>query len=185
VTSDDAEPTVPNPATAEPTAILPTAGAPNGNGPAAGQPLSALTPPAPGAGAMPLRTPGSDAAYRQTNGGRSTSQRSFGRPEPQQETFRPVYQGQAWPTEPPQYRPTYVPPPPADWHQQQARSYASEPQKLNRVVTIAALVALVIGVLAGAGAATAVVALSGNDTPIAQQPQPPVGTGADPKIRTG
>jgi len=194
VTSDDAEPTVPNPATADPTAELPAAPAANGpaeaapsangNGQPAGPPLTALTPPVPGAGAMPLRTPGSDAAYRQTNGGRSTTQRSFGRPEPQQ-SFRPVYPGQAWPTEQPQYRPAYVPPPPADWHQQQARSYASEPQKVNRVVTIAALVALVIGVLAGAGAATAVVALSGNGTPIAQQPDPPVGTGADPKIRTG
>ncbi|MEV0789144.1 trypsin-like peptidase domain-containing protein [Kribbella sp. NPDC050459] len=194
MTSDDAEPTVPNPATADPTAELPAAPAANGpaeaapsangNGPSAGPPVTALAPPAPGAGAMPLRTPGSDAAYRQTNGGRSTTQRSFGRPEPQQ-SFRPVYPGQAWPTEQPQYRPAYVPPPPADWHQQQARSYASEPQKVNRVVTIAALVALVIGVLAGAGAATAVVALSGNGTPIAQQPDPPVGTGADPKIRTG
>ncbi|MFF0343739.1 S1C family serine protease [Kribbella sp. NPDC004875] len=137
---------------------------------------------------MPLRTPGSDAAYRQTNGGRSTTQRSFGQPEPPEPRFRPVYQGQAWPTEQPQYRPAYIPPPPADWHQQQARSYQNEPAKLNRVVMIAALVALVIGVIAGAGAATAVVALGGgasDNTPITQQPDPPVGTGADPKIRTG
>jgi putative serine protease PepD len=144
-----------------------------------------LTPPAPGTGAAPLQTPGSDAAYRQTNGGRSTTQRSFGRAEPQQTGFRPLYPGQAWPTEQPQYRPAYIPPPPVDWHQQQARSYTSEPPKVNRVVTIAALVALVIGVVAGAGAATAVVALNGTNSPIATQPDPPVGTGADPKIRTG
>jgi putative serine protease PepD len=148
--------------------------------------LTALTPPPPGAGSRPLTTPGADAAYRQTNGARSTTQRSFGRPEQAEPTFRPVYQGQAWPTEQPQYRPAYVPPPPSDWHAQQARSYASEPPKVNRIVTIAALVSLIIGVIAGAGAATAVVALSDDgDTPIAQQPQPPVGAGADPKIRTG
>jgi putative serine protease PepD len=134
---------------------------------------------------MPLRPPGSDAAYRQTNGGRSTSQRSFGQPEPQEPRFRPAYPGQAWPTEQPQYRPSYIPPPPADWHQQQARSYTTEPPKVNRIVAIAALVALIIGVLAGAGAATAVVALGGGSGPIADQPNPPVGTGADPKIRTG
>nr|WP_238350983.1 trypsin-like peptidase domain-containing protein [Kribbella shirazensis] len=132
-----------------------------------------------------MQTPGSDAAYRQSNGGRSTTQRSFGRPEPQQASFRPVYPGQAWPTEQPQYRPAYLPPPPADWHQQQARSYTAEPQGLNRIVTIAALVALVIGLIAGAGAATAVVAFDGDDAPIAQQPEPPVGNGADPKIRPG
>ncbi|GAA1588484.1 hypothetical protein GCM10009742_38660 [Kribbella karoonensis] len=194
--SDDAEPTVPNPATAEPTAPLPVTPAsadplanaprPAAGGPAApGSPLSASAPPAPGVGAMPLQAPGSDAAYRQTVGGRSTTQRSFGRPEPQQGGFRPLYQGQAWPTEQPPYRPAYLPPPPADWHQQQARSYTSEPPKVNRVVTIAALVALVIGVLAGAGAATAVVALDGNNAPIAQQPDPPIGTGADPRIKTG
>ncbi|MGZ0151661.1 trypsin-like peptidase domain-containing protein [Kribbella sp. WER1] len=147
--------------------------------------MSALTPPAPGAGATPFQAPGTDAAYRQTNGGRSTTQRSFGRPEPQQGSFRPLYQGQAWPTEQPPYRPAYLPPPPSDWHQQQARSYNSEPPKVNRVVTIAALVALVIGVLAGAGAATAVVALDGNNPTVTPQPDPPVGTGADPRIRTG
>ncbi|HWD79725.1 MAG TPA: trypsin-like peptidase domain-containing protein [Kribbella sp.] len=180
--SDESEPTVPNPATAEPTAVLPTV--PASPGPE-GPPLSTLTPPPPGTGNTPLRPPGSDSAYRQTNGGRSTTQRSFGRPEPQEQGFRPVYPGQAWPTEQPQYRPSYVPPPPADWHQQQARSYTAEPPRVNRVVTIAALVALVIGVVAGAGAATAVVALDGRNVPVATQPDPPVGTGADPKIRTG
>ncbi|MGW7685252.1 S1C family serine protease [Kribbella sp. NPDC054772] len=201
MTSDDAEPTVPNAAAADPTtepttelgagpaadlpANEPAAGPPAPPG-LPGQPLSALTPPAPGAGTMPLRTPGSDAAYRQTNGGRSTTQRSFGQSEPPEPRFRPVYQGQAWPTEQPQYRPAFTPPPPADWHQQQARSYQNEPAKLNRVVMIAALVALVIGVIAGAGAATAVVALGGGGSgPIADQPDPPVGTGAAPKIRTG
>ncbi|WP_329002540.1 trypsin-like peptidase domain-containing protein [Kribbella sp. NBC_00709] len=201
MTSDDAEPTVPNPATADPTAALPTTSEPSAGhaastppvpspspGPPTPQqsaPLNGLTPPPLGAGAMPLRTPGSDAAYRQTNG-RSTTQRSFGQPEPQEPRFRPVYPGQAWPTEQPQYRPAYVPPPPADWHVQQARSYTTEPPKVNRIVTIAGLVALIIGVLAGAGAATIVVALGGgSNAPIANQPNPPVGTGADPKIRTG
>jgi putative serine protease PepD len=152
-------------------------------------PLSALTPPAVGSGSAPLRTPGNDAAYRQTNGsaaaqqlnGRSVTQRSFGKSEPQEAGFRPVYQGQAWPTQQPAY-----PPPPIDWHQQQARSYTPDPPaKVNRVVTIAALVALVIGVVAGAGAATAVVALDHDNGPVAEQPTPPVGTGADPKIRNG
>jgi putative serine protease PepD len=142
----------------------------------------------PSAGSRPIPTPGSDAAYRQTNG-RSTTQRSFGKPEAQsdQPSFRPVYQGQAWPTQQPAYRPTYTPPPPLDWHQQQARSYTPErPQRLNRVLVIAAAVALVIGVIAGAGAAVTVVAVHDNTgTPLAQQPAPPVGTGADPKIRTG
>ncbi|RZU18728.1 putative serine protease PepD [Kribbella rubisoli] len=197
--SDDAEPTVPNPATADPTAATPITPEPSAGPPAAApappplqSPLSALTPPPLGAGAMPLRTPGSDAAYRQTNGGgptnggRSTTQRSFGQPEPQEPRFTPLYPGQAWPTEQPQYRPTYIPPPPADWHAQQARSYSSEPPKVNRIVTIAALVAVIIGVIAGAGAATVVVALGGgSNAPIADQPNPPVGTGADPKIRTG
>ena len=216
MTSDDAEPTVPNPATADSTAATPTTpepsagpahaapASPSQQSPAGSSPLSALTPPPLGAGAMPLRTPGSDAAYRQTNGGqptggslpaggglpanggRSTTQRSFGQPEPQEPRFTPLYPGQAWPTEQPRYRPAYIPPPPADWHVQQARSYTSEPPKVNRVVAIAALVALIIGVLAGAGAATAVVALGGGgNAPIANQPDPPVGTGADPKIRTG
>ncbi|GAA1128445.1 hypothetical protein GCM10009630_27810 [Kribbella jejuensis] len=183
--SDESEPTVPNPATAEPTAVQPAAPTPPASTGPDGPPLSALTPPPPGAGNLPLRPPGSDAAYRQTNAGRSTSQRSFGRPEPQQQGFRPVYPGQAWPTEQPQYRPSYVPPPPADWHQQQARAYTSEPPRVNRIVTIAALVAVVIAVVAGAGAATVVVALDGRNAPIATQPDPPVGTGADPKIRTG
>jgi putative serine protease PepD len=183
VTSDDAEPTVPNP-TSEPTAALPTdAGPPTpSNGSA---PVTALAPPTPGSGIAPIPTPGSDAAYRQTNG-RSVTQRSFGKPQPQEPPFRPVYQGQAWPTQQPAYRPTYTPPPPLDWHQQQARAYTpSPPQKANRVITIAAVVALVIGVIAGAGAAATVVALDHNNTPVADQPNVPVGTGADPKIRTG
>ncbi|GAA1588669.1 hypothetical protein GCM10009804_50970 [Kribbella hippodromi] len=185
--NDDAEPTVPTPAPADPTAAPPSANqpVPSPPTPPSTSPLSGLTPPAPGAGAFPLRPPGSGAAYRQTTGGRSTTQRSFGQPDPQEPRFRPVYPGQAWPTEQPQYRPMYTPPPPPDWHQQQARSYSAEPPKVNRVVAIAALVALVIGVLAGAGAATAVVALGGNNPPVTEQPDPPVGNGADPKIRTG
>jgi putative serine protease PepD len=183
VTSDDAEPTVPNP-TSEPTAALPTdAGPPTSSNGSA--PVTALAPPTPGSGIAPIPTPGSDAAYRQTNG-RSVTQRSFGKPQPQEPPFRPVYQGQAWPTQQPAYRPTYTPPPPLDWHQQQARAYTpSPPQKANRVITIAAVVALVIGVIAGAGAAATVVALDHNNTPVADQPNVPVGTGADPKIRTG
>ncbi len=131
-----------------------------------------------------MPTPGSDQAYRQ-NGGRSVTQRSFGRPQPQEPTFRPVYPGQAWPTQRPAYQPTYTPPPPLDWHQQQARAYTpAPPPKGNRVLVIAAVVALVIGLLAGAGAAVTVVALDDN-RPVAEQPGPPVGTGADPKIRSG
>ncbi|MEU4194702.1 trypsin-like peptidase domain-containing protein [Kribbella sp. NPDC026611] len=197
--NDDAEPTVPNPATTAPTAPLPTTNGPSPTpsappapappGPVAA-PLTGLTPPPLDLGNQPLRTPGSDQAYRQSNGqangSRSTTQRSFGKPEPQEPSFRPVYQGQAWPTQQPAYRPVFTPPPPSDWHQQQARSYTpGNPNKLNRVVVIAALVALVIGVVAGAGAATAVVALSDRNPPVAAQPTNPVGTGADPKIRSG
>ena len=197
MTSDDAEPTTPNPATAEPTTVLPTNGAPPAGPPNGSTPVTALTPPASGAGSAPIPPPGSDAAYRQTNG-RSVTQRSFGkalgrdelsqngRAQEQEPAFRPVYPGQAWPTQQPAYRPAYTPPPPLDWHQQQARAYTpAPPPKSNRVITIAAVVALVIGVIAGAGAAATVVALDDNNGPVAQQPGPPVGTGADPKIRSG
>ncbi|MFG1620308.1 trypsin-like peptidase domain-containing protein [Kribbella sp. NPDC049227] len=188
MTSDDAEPTVPtprDPSAPEPTRIIPTAAPASAEPTADGPPLSALVPPAAGSGSMPLPPPGSDASYRQ-NGGRSVTQRSFGRPAAEEPSFRPVYQGQAWPTQRPAYQPTYTPPPPIDWHQQQARAYTpAPPPKTNRVVAIAAAVALVIGVIAGAGAAVTVVALDGNTSPVAEQPTPPVGTGADPKIRSG
>ena len=187
MTSDDAEPAVPtprDPADAEPTRVLPDSSGttpPDDPPPASdSSPLTALKPPSPGAGSAPLAPPGSDSPYRQ-NGGRSVTQRSFGRPESQEPGFRPVYPGQAWPT----YQPTYTPPPPLDWHQQQARAYTpAPPQKANRVIAIAAAVALVIGLIAGAGAAATVVALDRNQ-PVAEQPGPPVGTGTDPKIRSG
>ncbi|TWD73253.1 putative serine protease PepD [Kribbella amoyensis] len=125
---------------------------------------------------MPLPPPGGTAQYRQSE--RSMTQRSFGQPE---EPFRPVYPGQAWPT----YQPAYVPPPPVDWHQQQARAYTpGPPPKGNRIITIAAIVALIVGLVAGAGAAATVVALD-NRGPIEEPAGPPVGTGADPKIRSG
>ncbi|TDD59103.1 PDZ domain-containing protein [Kribbella antibiotica] len=179
-------------------------------------PLAGLTPPVPGTGTTPLAAPRSDSAYRQTESSpqpalqqplqppspnqpmpsaptpgqpglnqpmRSVTQRSFGAQEP---TFRPVYPGQAWPTERPGYQGP-VPPPPLDWHQQQARAYtpAEPPKKLdNRVIVIAAIVALIVGLLAGGGAAVTVVALNGNG-PITEQPDVPVGTGTDPKIKTG
>ncbi|WP_433008186.1 S1C family serine protease [Kribbella sp. CA-294648] len=139
--------------------------------------MSALVPPSPAAGSMPLPAPGSSTAYAQGNG-RSTTQRSFGVPD---EPFRPVYQGQAWPTQ----QPTYTPPPPLDWHQQQARAYTpAPPQKPNRVIGLAAIVALIVGLIAGAGAAAAVVALDRNG-PVDEQAGPPVGQGADPKVKTG
>jgi putative serine protease PepD len=129
-----------------------------------------------------LATPGGDAAYRQSE--RSMTQRSFGRPDGDP-GFRPVYQGQAWPTQP---QPTYVPPPPLDWHQQQARAYTpSQPPKNpngNRTILIAAIVSLIVALIAGAGAAATVVALDRPD-PIVDQPGPAIGNGADPKIRTG
>jgi len=198
VTSDDAEPTVPTPST-EPTRVLPAepsgppvapstdpvpTGTSSSSAPDADSPLSALLPPSRAAGAARLPAAGGDQAYRQ-NGGRPVTQRSFGRPQAQEPTFRPVYPGQAWPTQRPTYQPTYTPPPPLDWHQQQARAYTpAPPPKGNRVIAIAAVVALVIGLLAGAGAAVTVVALDDN-RPVAEQPGPPVGTGADPKIRSG
>ncbi|WP_405061328.1 trypsin-like peptidase domain-containing protein [Kribbella sp. NBC_01505] len=147
------------------------------------QPLQPPTPNQP----MPSRPPLSQSPLNQPPGGpvRSVTQRSFGAQEP---TFRPVYPGQAWPTERPGYQGP-VPPPPLDWHQQQARAYTpGEPPKKpdNRVILIAAIVALVVGLLAGGGAAVTVVALDGNG-PIAEQPDVPVGNGPgpDPKFRAG
>ena len=140
--------------------------------------VSALAPPSPAAGATPLPTPGSSTSYAQGNG-RSTTQRSFGTPD--EPAFRPVYQGQAWPTQ----QPTYTPPPPLDWHQQQARAYTPvPPQKANKVIGLAAIVALIVGLIAGAGAAAAVVALDRNGV-VDDQAGPPVGQGADPKVKTG
>jgi putative serine protease PepD len=150
----------------------------NSNGP----PVSALTPPAPGSGTTPLARPGGNSQYRQAE--RSMTQRSFGQGSSSgngQAPFRPVYQGQAWPVQ----QPTYVPPPPLDWHQQQARAYTpAPPQKSSRVITIAAIVALIIGLIAGAGAAAAIVALD-NNAPTDDQSGPAIGTGTDPKIRSG
>jgi putative serine protease PepD len=105
------------------------------------------------------------------------TQRSFGRPEAQ---ARP-YPGQPWPT----HQPTYTPPPPLDWHHQQARAYTpAPPPKGSRVIGIAAIVALIVGLVAGAGAAATVVALD-NRGPAADPSAPAIGVGADPKIRSG
>ena len=193
---DDAEPTVRtprDPADPEPTRELPkdplTAGpvippsepatAPS-NPVLANSALSSLTPPPAGAGAAPMPLPGGDAPYRHQGPVRSTSQRSFGKPEPQEPVFRPVYPGQAWPT----HQPMYTPPPPLDWHQQQARAYTpAPPPKSGRLISIAAIVALIVGLLAGAGAAATVVALDHNGT-IDDQSGPPIGV-ADPKVRSG
>ncbi|WP_237771320.1 S1C family serine protease [Kribbella sp. ALI-6-A] len=143
--------------------------------------MSALTPPPVQAGSAPLATPGGDAAYRQSE--RSMTQRSFGRPETGDQGFRPVYPGQAWPTQ----QQSYVPPPPLDWHQQQARAYTPAPPPKtggNRTILIAALVSLIVALIAGAGAAATVVALDRPD-PITEEPGPAIGNGADPKIRSG
>jgi len=136
----------------------------------------------PGSGTTPLARPGGSSQYRQAE--RSMTQRSFGQGSSSgnghAQPFRPVYLGQAWPTQ----QPTYVPPPPLDWHQQQARAYTqAPPPKSNRVITIAAIVALIVGLIAGAGAAATVVALDNNGP--GDQSGPAIGTGADPKIRTG
>jgi putative serine protease PepD len=131
------------------------------------------------AGSQPLPAPGSSSsAYRQSNG-RSTTQRSFGRPEPQGNGFQPSYSGQAWPST----QSTYVPPPPLDWHQQQARAYTpAPPEKRNKIISLAAVIALLVGLVAGGGAAVAVVALDKNSV---DDSGPQIGTGADPKIKTG
>jgi putative serine protease PepD len=177
VSWDDAEPTVRtprDPADPEPTQELPT------ERPIAGPVVP--PPPAPEAGAAPIPQPGSTAPYRQSALGRSTTQRSFGKPEAQGPAFRPVYQGQAWPT----HQPTYVPPPPLDWHQQQARAYTpAPPPKGNRLITIAAVVALVVGVIAGASAAGIVVAVDHPGGPADDPSGPAIGVGTDPKIRSG
>ncbi|NEA32224.1 PDZ domain-containing protein [Streptomyces sp. SID13031] len=139
-----------------------------------------MTPPSYGAGSTPLPAPGSSSsAYLQN--GRSTTQRSFGKPEPQDNGFRPGYSGpgQSWPAQ----QGTYVPPPPLDWHQQQARAYTPTAPQKNKTLGLAAVVALVIGLIAGGGAAAAVVALDNNG--IDDDSGPPIGQGVDPKIKTG
>ena len=178
---DDAEPTIRtprDPADPDLTRELPT------ERPIAGPvvpPEPAAEAPSAGAGASPIPQPGSTQPYRQSQPERSTTQRSFGQPEAQ-EPFRPVYQGQAWPTN----QPTYTPPPPLDWHQQQARAYTpAPPPKGSRLIGIAAVVALVVGVIAGATAAGVVVAFDDNGVPSDDPSGPAIGVGTDPKIRTG
>ncbi|HEU4948163.1 MAG TPA: trypsin-like peptidase domain-containing protein [Kribbella sp.] len=110
------------------------------------------------------------------------TQRSFGHPDEPEQPWRPVYPGQAWPTR----QPYYTPPPPLDWHQQQAGAYTpAPPQRTGRVIGIAAVVALLVGLVAGAGAAVSVVALGGND-PVDDQSGPAIGVGsAGPRVRSG
>jgi putative serine protease PepD len=113
------------------------------------------------------------------------TQRSFGRPG-QQEARQQIYPGQAWPAR----QTGYVPPPPPDWHQQQAGAYTgpytlASGQRGGRLIALAALVALLVGLVAGAGAAVSVVAL-GRSNPIEDQPGPAIGVGtADPRVRSG
>ena len=110
------------------------------------------------------------------------TQRSFGQPEQQEQPWKPVYPGQAWPTQ----QSVYMPPPPLDWHQQQARAYVpASPQRAGKVIGLAAIVALLVGLIAGAGAAVSVVALNG-PSPVDGQSGPAIGVGsAYPKIRSG
>ena len=171
---DDAEPTIRIPQDAADQTERPTAGP-------VVPPESPSTPST--AGAAPIPPPGANAPYRQSPP-RSTTQRSFGRAEPQgqPQVQGPAYPPQAWPTR----QPTYTPPPPFDWHQQQARAYTPvPPPKGSRVIGIAAIVALIVGLLAGAGAAATVVALDGNNGPVNDPSAPAIGVGADPKIRSG
>ncbi len=170
--------TAPTPVTPAAAAAWPPPATPPAAAPAMG-PVATLAPPVVGAGAAPIPAPGSSSAYQQS--GRSTTQRSFGQPDPQEPGFRPAYPGQAWPTQ----QPTYTPPPPLDWHQQQARAYTPvPPQKSSKVISLAAVVALIVGLIAGAGAAAAVVALDNNGV-VDDQSGPPIGQGADPKVKTG
>jgi putative serine protease PepD len=114
------------------------------------------------------------------------TQRSFGQPEQQAQPVypgqQPVYPGQAWPTQ----QHVYTPPPPPDWHQQQARAYTpAPPQRAGKVIGLAAVVALLVGLIAGAGAAVSVVALNGPN-PANEQSGPAIGVGSGvPKVRSG
>lgn len=108
---------------------------------------------------------------------RPLGQRPQGQPDP---GWRPVYSGQAWPTERPQYQRA----PQESWHQQQSTAYTPPPENRNgRTIGLAALVALLVGLIAGTGAALAVVAL--DDGPRGDQAGPPIGVGADPRVRSG
>jgi putative serine protease PepD len=188
VSWDDVEPTVrmpqdpaePERTPAQPT-DRPTAGpvVPPSTGSSPGTPSS----PGAGAGSVPggepIPAPGGAAPYRPSET-RSMTQRSFG--QPAEQPWRPVYPGQAWPTQ----QPVYTPPPPPDWHQQQAHAYTpAPPQRSGRLLGLAAVVALLVGLVAGAGAAVSVVALGDNGS-VSDEPPPAIGLGtADPRVRTG
>jgi putative serine protease PepD len=101
--------------------------------------------------------------------------------QPQQgdQPWRPVYPGQAWPTQ------QYQPYPPRPMHPQQSSAYhPSPPVRSSRVTGLAAVIALVVGVLAGAGAALAVVGLD-DRTGTGDESGPAIGNGPAPRIRAG
>jgi putative serine protease PepD len=96
--------------------------------------------------------------------------------------WRPVHSGQAWQTE--GYRQAYQQAQAPAWHQQQTTAYQPRTEaRSGRTVGLAALVALLVGLIAGAGAALSVVAL--DDKPGAEQSGPPIGVGAGPRVRSG
>jgi putative serine protease PepD len=103
-----------------------------------------------------------------------------------QRPARPAYQGQAWPTQPPgPYRPAQGQPPYRPLHPQQSSAFApQQPAKSSRVAGLAAAVALIVGLVSGAGAALAVVGPA--DRPgSSSESSPSIGNGPDPRIRTG
>ena len=190
---DDTEPTVGvprGPGDPEPTRPLRTA---------PGNPYAAQPPPNPYAAQPPgnqvPQNGGAPGQYgrpgENADPGRAGQPGGYGRPDqaaygahPQQavqpgqpgQPWRPVYPGQAWPTEP--YDP-YA----RSMHPQQSGAFTpAPPVRSGRVTAIAAGVALLVGLIAGAGAALGVVAL--DDRPAAGE-TPVIGNGPQPKIREG
>ncbi|MFC0629127.1 S1C family serine protease [Kribbella deserti] len=155
----DSEPTTPvpsNPDQTEPTRVLPQ---------------------------QPLHQPGSAPVNPNLTQRPEPRPYLSGQGAPTEPVFKPVYQGQAWPTE---RRGMYGPPPPPiqPWHQQQAVAYTppSNSNKSGRVIVLAAVVALLVGLIGGAAAALGVVALDDN---VSSEPPPAIGNGAAPRLRTG
>lgn len=178
---DDSEPTVRmprGPGEPEPTRILPS-GPPPGSGgwqPPGGPQPPPVQPPLQPPLQPPVQHP-QQAGAPQYGSRPPVSQhpQQAGAPQgpPGQQPWRPVYPGQAWPTQP--YQPQ---------HPQQAPSYAPEPpSRSGRSTAIAAAVALVVGLVAGGSAALGVVAF--DDRPNADPQTPAIGNGPAPRIRTG
>jgi len=136
---------------------------------AAGQPGG--SPYSPQSGAYPSGQPYPPASYP---AGQHHPQQQFGQQQrPAHEPWRPVYPGQAWPTQQPSH----------SAHPQQGTPYQPEPPgRTGRLSLLAAGIALVVGLIAGSIAGVTVVALDRRDSSV---DTPAIGNGPDPRVRPG